>query len=113
MRDIGIQSDRQLSYISSEHAVSYVRDLENKTKENQKSSETAFEKHVRFISKRISPENQELISILQNMLSFNPYFRMTAFECATECKIFDAVRDKKLEKDLHNMRNTVKSNKLK
>ena len=100
LRDIGAQSDRQLSYISSEHAVSYVRDLEAKSKENSKDEGPAFEKHVRFISKRISPGNQELINILQNMLSFNPYFRMSAFECLTECKIFDDVRNKKLEKGL-------------
>ncbi len=43
------------------------------------------------------------------MLSFNPYFRMTAFECLTECSIFDAVRDKKLEKGLQIMRNQSKN----
>ena len=34
------------------------------------------------------------------MLSFNPYFRMTALECLQDCKIFDSVRDKKKEAGL-------------
>lgn len=46
------------------------------------------------------------------MLSFNPYFRMTAFEFVVECKIFDSVRDKKLESGLLNMRNACKLRQL-
>ena len=93
MRDIGHQSDNQLSFISSEHAVSYVRDLEAKTKDAAK-DEPALETHVRKFSKKISSKYKELIPILQNMLSFNPYFRMTAYEFVVECKIFDSVRDR-------------------
>jgi len=77
--------------------VSYVRDLEAKTKEASKDSEPAFDSHVKYINRKISAKNKELVLILQNMLSFNPYFRMTALECLTECKIFDVVRDKKKE----------------
>ncbi len=32
-----------------------------------------------------------------NFLSFNPFFRMTAFECLTQCKLFDSVRNKRKE----------------
>jgi uncharacterized FlaG/YvyC family protein len=93
LRDIGHQSDNQLSFISSEHAVSYVRDLESKSKDQTK-EEPALETHIKKINKKISPKNKELIYVLQNMLSFNPYFRMTAFEYVVECQIFDSVRDK-------------------
>ena len=37
------------------------------------------------------------------MISFTPYFRMTAFECITECKLFDGIRDKKKEMGLKEM----------
>ena len=47
---------------------------------------------------------QEIIEILQNLLNFNPFLRMTAYECLTECKIFDEVRDRKKEKALFKMR---------
>ena len=46
----------------------------------------------------------ELIDILVNLLNFNPYLRMTAYECLTECKIFDEVRDRKKELALFKMR---------
>lgn len=34
---------------------------------------------------------------------------MTAFECMTECKIFDEVRDKKKEQAFHIMKEATKS----
>ena len=40
---------------------------------------------------------KELVDILQNMMSFNPFFRMTALE-SLQCKVFDPVRDPKREK---------------
>ena len=46
------------------------------------------------------------------MLSFNPYFRMTALECLQECKIFDGVRDKKKEAGLMILKEASKDNSL-
>ena len=46
------------------------------------------------------------------MLSFNPYFRMTALECLQECKIFDSVRDKKKEAGLMVLKEASKDNTL-
>ena len=41
------------------------------------------------------------------MLSFNPYFRMTAFECLKH-KIFDPVRNPKKEQMIEEIRNSKK-----
>jgi hypothetical protein len=68
-----------------------------------------FERHVQNIKSMISSKNKDLTNVLQNMLSFNPYFRMTAFECLIECKIFDGVRDTNKESGLLTMRNASKS----
>jgi hypothetical protein len=46
------------------------------------------------------------------MLSFNPYFRMTALECLQECKIFDSVRDKKKEAGLMILKEASRENSL-
>jgi hypothetical protein len=39
----------------------------------------------------LSDNHKEITDLMANMLSFNPYFRMTAYECLKH-KIFDAVR---------------------
>jgi hypothetical protein len=39
---------------------------------------------------------------MKNLLKFNPYFRMTAFECI-QSKVFDPVRDINKEKILSYM----------
>jgi hypothetical protein len=49
-------------------------------------------------------ERVEIVHILKNFLSFNPFFRMSAFECLTKCKVFDSVRDIKKEKALEKMK---------
>ena len=46
------------------------------------------------------------------MLSFNPYYRMTALECLQECKIFDSVRDKKKEAGLMILKEASKDKSL-
>ena len=42
---------------------------------------------------------------MSNMLSFNPYFRMTAYECLKH-KLFDAVRQPQREKIIEEIRNS-------
>ena len=42
------------------------------------------------------------------MLKFNPFFRMTSYECLTKCKVFDSVRDHKKEKYLKMLENLQK-----
>jgi len=45
----------------------------------------------------------ELKNIAINFLQLNPYFRLTAFEALTQCKIFDGVRDLRKENILRKM----------
>ena len=47
--------------------------------------------------------DQEMKLIAMNFLQLNPYFRLTAFECLTQCKIFDPIRDSRKESILRNM----------
>ena len=49
-----------------------------------------------------SRHNYEIIEIMKSLLKFNPYFRMTAFECL-QSKVFDQVRDPAKEKILYFM----------
>jgi hypothetical protein len=46
---------------------------------------------------------EEMKMIAMNFLQLNPYFRLTAYECLSRCKIFDSVRDLKKEKLLKGM----------
>ena len=74
--------------------------------------EPALVTHAKAINSSISRENRDLVKILFNMLSFNPYFRMTALECLQECKIFDSVRDKKKEAGLMILKEASKNKSL-
>lgn len=93
MRNIGQQKDEDLSFISSSSAINYVRDLES----YKNGGECLLDTRQNELNQVLKQRNSELISIMKNMLSFNPYFRFTAFECFTECKLFDQIRDKKKE----------------
>jgi hypothetical protein len=50
LRDIGRQSESQLSFISSKHAISYVKDLEAKSQENKVNDEPALITHAKAIN---------------------------------------------------------------
>lgn len=50
----------------------------------------------------LSRVNFEIIEIMKSLLKFNPYFRMTAYECI-QSKVFDPVRDAGKEKILAHM----------
>ena len=47
--------------------------------------------------------NFDIITIMKNLLNFNPYFRMTAFE-VIHLEVFDDVRDHVKESALVKMR---------
>jgi hypothetical protein len=38
--------------------------------------------------------------IMLNFLNLNPYFRMTAYQCLKNCRIFDSIRNQKNEEVL-------------
>ena len=41
---------------------------------------------------KLSESTHEILNIFQNLISFNPYFRMTAYECIKN-PVFDSVRN--------------------
>ena len=51
-----------MSFISSENAISYVKDLEAKAKD--KNDEPVFEAHTRRIKSKISAKNKEVVNLL-------------------------------------------------
>jgi len=55
----------------------------SKTLEFQQEEEDNFSysKSLLQIKNNLNPKYHDLVGILQNLLSFNPYFRMTAYEC--------------------------------
>lgn len=86
--------------MSSEHAISYVRDLENASIKNNNEPFLASQAEVI----RQGVKRKELADLMQNLLSFNPFFRLTALECVLECPFFDEVRDAAKEKVLQKMK---------
>jgi len=74
--------------------------------------EPALVTHAKAINQSITKENRDLVKVLINLLSFNPYFRMTALECLQECKLFDSVRDKKKEAGLMMLKEVCKDKTL-
>ena len=80
-----------MSFVSSEHAVSYVRDLEGASiKSNTAETPMVKQQLAKFRNKL---KNTAIVDILENLLSFNPYFRKTPLEIAQNNTIFDDVRD--------------------
>jgi hypothetical protein len=62
----------------------------------------------------LNPKNQQIIDIALDFLQFNPFFRMSSFECLTNCRVFDSVRDMKKEDYLRKLilkQENVRSNK--
>jgi hypothetical protein len=99
LRILGKQSDKDLSFISSEHAVAYVRDLESAAKAGE---------DLNFLKSKLNKfrqqlKRQELPDLLSNLLSLNPYFRMTSLECILNFKMFDSIRDQYKEAGLKKM----------
>lgn len=65
-----------LSFVSSENAAQYVKDLENASLKQD--SEPMLDSQIKMFNKKLSKNSVN--DLLKNMLNFNPYFRMTAFE---------------------------------
>ena len=86
--------------MTSEHALSYVRELEASNSKNSHSNEFATHPILgkcHGLSKNLSSNNKELAEIMLNCLSLNPYYRLTAYDCLKNCKVFDSVRSEKKE----------------
>ena len=110
LRSIGEQSENDLSFLTSSHAIQYVRELESsKIQTKDQTDEEAAKIKYAPLHEKIRPlkfgqsrVNFEVIELMKNLLKFNPYFRMTAYECMQQ-KVFDPVRDPTKEKILNYM----------
>lgn len=93
LRSIGEQTDSDLSFLTSSHAIQYVRELEsskpNESEQKEgkerekpvKPENSIFAEKINVIKQKLNRYTLDLIELLKNLLSFNPYFRMTAYEC--------------------------------
>lgn len=110
---LGRQTDEDLSFISSDNAVNYVRELERACEgSNQRSNSLDkiqsgqktpfFQEKCQNFKAHMLPKYSELVELLRNLLSFNPFFRHTALE-ALRLKIFDSVRSAHKERVLQQM----------
>ena len=87
MQKTGVPSDEDLSFVTDETAITYVKQLSEETEKSDKKS-----LHQSFPS-----ANYDLQDLLQGLLSFNPHFRLTAKQ-ALQSKVFDEIRVKHFEK---------------
>ena len=94
-----MQTDNDLSFLTSEHAVQYVRELESSTLKSKDNHRVLNSR----MTDLIKGFDTELKNIAMNFLQINPYFRLTAYEALTECRIFDSVRDPRKEDILRRM----------
>ena len=108
LKSIGEQNVQDLSFLTSTHAIQYVKELEcskvskDDSELNSKKFRETFVEKCRTLKQGLDRPYYEMIEIMKSLLKFNPFFRMTAHECI-QAKIFDPVRDKNKEKILNHM----------
>ena len=97
-----------MSFVTSDHVYNFLKKLQKKGKEELKQSKAEDKRPTlaQFSQKAmqsLSKGGQELVEILESLLSLNPYFRMTASECL-EKKVFDTCRNPYKEEVLQEMK---------
>lgn len=97
LKDLGIQKDHDLSFITSEHAIQYVRELESSHSKSSSVQDKKLKERSLDFKQSLQSKNHEIADIMINFLKFNPFYRMTSFECLSNCRIFDSVRDPRKE----------------
>jgi hypothetical protein len=95
LRNIGPQTQEDLSFITNDNVRVYINDLENSVFKNSNQEPSKLNELIEFIGADFS----EITQLLGSFLEFNPFFRMTSYE-AVHCKIFDSVRKPDIEKGL-------------
>ena len=113
LKELGHQSEESLSFLTSEHAISYVRELEqsNNKGESEAGSRILQAKSV-ALGKNLSFDSRDMCELMMNYLNLNPYFRLTSYESVLNCKVFDSVRgDRKKEIFLEKLKRTLDLNK--
>ena len=93
-----MQDDSNWNFISNTNAITYVKDMQKSLKQEQvTSTRNKHAQKLAMIGMSLTDQTRELGVILDNLLQFNPFYRMTAFEQASTFSIFDCVRNSKLE----------------
>lgn len=95
LKDLGVQSESDLSFLTSKHAINYVRELETSlygSNVQMRKKISPIEKRADMMASKLTPAAEEIADIMKNFLQLNPFLRWTAFECLIKCKIFDDVR---------------------
>ena len=83
LRMLGDQNTNDLSFIANKKAKKYIKNLQTG--------------NVKTDFKEMFPDtNKEILSLLEDLLSFNPGFRPTAKECIQR-SVFNEIRDPNLE----------------
>lgn len=95
LKDLGVQSESDLSFLTSKHAINYVRELETSlygSNVQLRKKISPIEKRADMMASKLTPVAEEITEIMKNFLQLNPFLRWTAYECIMKCKIFDDVR---------------------
>lgn len=103
LRNIGPQTQEDLSFITNDNVRVYINDLETSVFKTTNQEPSKLNELIEFIGADFS----EITQLLGSFLEFNPFFRMTSYE-AIHCKIFDSVRKPDIEKGLEWMSNNQK-----
>ena len=82
------EEETHLSFVTSEYAMKYVKELQGTINHNLCPMLVSNVCHIQTLMS--NPRYGEIVS---SLLNFNPYFRMTAWECLKH-PVFDSVRDK-------------------
>jgi serine/threonine protein kinase len=109
LKDLGVQTEIDLSFLTSKHAINYVRELEQSLYGNNVGKMkriSPIEKRADIMTQKLTPGAEEITDIMKNFLQLNPFLRWSAYECIMKCKIFDDVRVRTRElclKKLHDI----------
>lgn len=94
LKDLGVQTEADLSFLTSKHAINYVKELEQSLHGGSKGKQkiSPIEQRADRMAEKLTHNSEEMCEIMKNFLQLNPFMRMTAFECIMKCRIFDDVR---------------------
>lgn len=71
MKDLGIQSETDLSFLTSKHAINYVRELEQSLYGSNSSKIkriSPIEKRADLMAQKLTPGAEEIADIMKNFL---------------------------------------------
>ena len=91
------EDDSDLSFVTSDYAMNYVKELQGTIDQDVSPHFTSC-----LLALQNNMKNSSYVDLVSSLLNFNPYFRMTAWDCLKH-PVFDSVRDKSKESLLKRM----------